>query len=124
MFPADTETLSIYKGEVYHLTLREDAVLRNFPPRKVPLALEDEVRAELQRMENEGVIVKEKDPTDWCSPLLLRRKPNGLLRVCMDPWYLNAYLKRATYALPEVESVLPKFRGAKFFSKLDMTAGF
>jgi hypothetical protein len=122
-FP-DVETLSIYKKEVIHLELASDAVAKNFPTRKVPLALEDEVREELQRMEDEGVIVKENDPTDWCSPLLVRRKPNGKLRVCMDPRYLNTFLKRATYPLPDVESVFPKFRGAKFFSKLDMTAGF
>jgi transposase InsO family protein len=75
-------------------------------------------------MKDEGVIVEEKEPSDWCSPLLVRRKPNGKLRVCMDPRYLNSFLRRATYALPDVECVFPKFRGAKFFSKMDMTAGF
>jgi hypothetical protein len=77
-FP-DVEMLSIYKKEIVHLELRSDAVAKNFPTRKVPLALEDEVREELQRMEDEGVIVKENEPTDWCSPLLVRRKPNGKL---------------------------------------------
>jgi hypothetical protein len=122
-FP-DVDTLSIYKKEVIHLELALDAVARNFPTRKVPLALEDEVFEELQRMEDEGVIVKENNPTDWCSPPLIRRKPNGKLRVCMDPRYLYTFLKRATYPLPDVESVFPKFCAAKFFSKLDMTAGF
>jgi hypothetical protein len=122
-FP-DVDTLSIYKNEIVHLELKPDAVAKNFPTRKVPLALEDEVREELKRMEDEGVIVKENNPTDWCSPLLVRRKPNGKLRVCMDPRYLNTFLKRATYPLPDVEGVFPKFRGAKYFSKLDMTAGF
>jgi hypothetical protein len=56
--------------------------------------------------------------------MLVRRKPNGLLRVCMDPRYLNSFLQRATYPLPDIESVFPKFRCAKFFSKLDLTAGF
>jgi hypothetical protein len=116
-FP-DVETLSIYKKEIIHLELTSDAVPKNFPTRKVPLALEDEVREELQRMEGEGAIVKENSPTDWCSPLLVRQKPRKQ-RVCMDPRYLNAFLKRATYPLPDVESVFPKFRGAKYFSKLD-----
>jgi transposase InsO family protein len=42
----------------------------------------------------------------------------------MDPRYLNSFLKRATYPLPDIESVFPKFRGAKYFSKMDMTMGF
>jgi transposase InsO family protein len=120
----EVEELSVYTKEVVRLTLREGAVPKCFQARKVPLAMEDEVRAELQRMVDEGVIVEETDPSDWCSPLLVRRKPNGKLRVCMDPRYLNSFLKRATYALPEVECVFPRFRGAKFFSKMDMTAGF
>jgi transposase InsO family protein len=120
----EIDTLSVYTKEVVRLTLRDGAVPRSFAARKVPLAMEDEVRAELQRMVDEGVIVEEKEPSDWCSPLLVRRKPNGKLRVCMDPRYLNSFLKRATYALPEVECVFPRFRGAKYFSKMDMTAGF
>jgi hypothetical protein len=42
----------------------------------------------------------------------------------MDPRYLNAFLKRATYPLPDVEQVFMKFCGAKFFSKMDLTMGF
>jgi transposase InsO family protein len=120
----DAHTLSTYRNEVLRLTLKPDAVPRNFPPRKVPLALDEEVKQELKRMENEGVITPVREPTDWCSPMIVRRKPNGLLRVCMDPRYLNSFLKRATYPLPDIESVFPKFRGAKYFSKMDMTMGF
>jgi hypothetical protein len=118
------EALSTYRGKVIHLNLTDDATPKNFPPRKVPMAMESEVKAELKRMTDEGVIVEEREPTEWCSPMIVRRKPTGLLRVCMDPRYLNAFLKRATYPLPDVESVFPKFRSAKFFSKLDFTAGF
>jgi hypothetical protein len=42
----------------------------------------------------------------------------------MDPRYLNSFLKRAIYPLPDIEAVFPKFRGAKYFSKMDMTMGF
>jgi transposase InsO family protein len=116
--------LSTYRNEILRLTLKPDAVPKNFPPRKVPLALDEEVKQELKRMENEGVITPVREPTDWCSPMIVRRKPNGLLRVCMDPRYLNSFLKRATYPLPDIEAVFPKFRGAKYFSKMDMTMGF
>ncbi len=121
---SSVDALSIYKGEIYSLVLRDDAVPRTFPARKVPLAQEDEVKEELDRMEREGVIARVNEPTDWCSPMLVRRKPNGLLRVCMDPRYLNGFLKHATYPLPDVEQVFTKFRGAKFFSKMDLTMGF
>jgi hypothetical protein len=120
----DIDALSIYRHEVYHLAMIPDAVPKCFPPRKVPLALEAEVKEELPRMENEGVITPVCEPTDWCSPMLVRQKPNGKLRVCMDPQYLNSFLKRPVYPLPDIECVFPRFRGAKFFSKMDMTMGF
>jgi hypothetical protein len=76
-FPFEVDELSVYRGEVAKLTLRDDAVPKSFPARKIPLAMEDEVKAELHRMLDKGFIVEEKEPTDWCSPLLGRRKPNG-----------------------------------------------
>ncbi len=90
------EALSTYKGEIIHLNLTDDASPKNFPPRKVPMAIEAEVKAKSKRMMDEGVIVKERELTEWCSPFIVQRKPNGLLRVFMDSRYLNAFLKRAT----------------------------
>ncbi len=118
------KALSMYRGEVIHLNVTDDATPKNFPPCEVPTAMESEVKAELKQMMDEGVIVEGSEPTEWCRPMIVQRKPNGLLRVCRDPRYLNAFLKQATYPLPDIESVFPKFCGAKFFSKLDLTAGF
>jgi hypothetical protein len=122
--PKNIQALSTYRNEILRLTLRPDAVPKTFPPRKVPLALDEEVKQELKRMEDEGVITSVREPTDWCSPMIVRRKPNGLLQVCMDPRYLNSFLKRAMYPLPDIETVFPKFRGAQYFFKMDMTMGF
>ncbi|XP_072140294.1 uncharacterized protein [Dermacentor andersoni] len=49
----------------YRITLREDAVPVIQPARRVPLALREPFRAELQRMEAEGIIEKVSSPTDW-----------------------------------------------------------
>jgi hypothetical protein len=40
------------------------------PPRKVPAALREQVRAELDRMVNLGVIAKKDEPTDWVSSMV------------------------------------------------------
>ena len=40
------------------------------PPRRVPLSVQPRLKAELERLEKEGVIKKVEEPTDWCSSLV------------------------------------------------------
>ena len=45
------------------------------------------------------MIKKEEEPTDWVSSLVVTEKPNGKLRVCIDPQHLNKALKRSHYRI-------------------------
>ena len=42
------------------------------------------VKAELERMENLGVISKVDIPNDWCSGMVVVPKPDGKIRMCSD----------------------------------------
>jgi len=44
--------------------------------RRVPLPLLPKVKAELQRMEEQGVVERVTQPTDWCAPMVPVMKPN------------------------------------------------
>ena len=90
-----------------HLELDEKVTPEIMPPRRVPLSLRDRLKQELTRLEKEHVIIKEEDPTDWVSSLVVTEKPNGKLHVCIDPQHLNRALKRSCYPLPVIEHVLP-----------------
>ena len=61
------------------------------PPRKIPQAMVEPLKQEIERMNNLGVIRKLNinQATDWCHNLVLVRKPNGKLRVCLDPRMIN-----------------------------------
>ena len=120
----DVDEFNVYKNEVLSLKLKDNAIPKAFQARTVPQAHEQEVKTELERMVDEGIIVPVTEATAWASPMLVRRKPNGKLRVCMDPRYLNTFLIRAVYPMPNIETVFPKVIGATWFSKLDMTQGF
>ncbi|PIK56894.1 hypothetical protein BSL78_06220 [Apostichopus japonicus] len=72
------------------------------PCRKVPFALQDDLKRELQRMVELGVITKVEEPTEWVHPLVIVRKKNGDLRVCLDPRSLNKVLSVSiSNCLPE-----------------------
>ena len=94
------------------------------PPRRVPFALKEKLKSELDRLEGLEMIRKVKEPTDWVSSLVVVEKPNGKLRICIDPVHLNKALKRSHYPLPVIEDVLPELADVKVFSKADLKDGF
>ncbi|XP_070377310.1 uncharacterized protein [Dermacentor albipictus] len=55
-------------NKVYHMVLRDNAEPVIQPVRRVPLALTEPLRGELERMEHAGIITKVTEPTDWFVP--------------------------------------------------------
>jgi hypothetical protein len=75
-------------------------------------------------MEADKIIEKVTYPTPWCISLMVTPKPDGSLRVCLDPRFLNQYLVRPIYPFPNVDQIFSRVRGHKFFAKIDLTSGF
>ena len=111
-------------GGEARIQLRPDAVPVIDAPRRVPIALRDRLRQELDRMCEQNIIEKVTEPTDWVNSLVVVEKPNGKLRVCLDPRNLNKAIKRPHYSMPTLEDAVSKMADAKFFSKLDAQSGY
>ena len=94
------------------------------PPRKVPISLKYRVKEELSRMEKLGVIKRQKEPTPWVNSMVTVVKPNGQIRICIDPRDLNNAILREHYPMKTIEEVVAEMPNAKVFSKLDATSGF
>ena len=75
-------------------------------------------------MVKNGILAKVTELTSWVSSLVIVKKPNGKIRVCLDPRDLNRAIKRSHYPLPTIEEVSTRFSGAKVFSVLDAKCGF
>ena len=74
--------------------MKPDAVPIVCSPRKVPDALQDPLKEELDRMESMKVIRKLQlnEASNLVHALVLVVKPNGKLHVYLDPCTLNAVL--------------------------------
>ena len=94
------------------------------PMRRVPTALREKFKGELNRLESFVVIAKVDEPTPWVSSVVVTTKKSGSLRVCIDPKPLNAALKRERYPLPVLDDLLPELAEAKIFSTVDLRAGY
>ncbi|GFR90779.1 polyprotein [Elysia marginata] len=73
----------------YHIQLKEEAVPVIQPPRRVPLAIMPELKKKLKEMEDNGIIEPVNEPTEWVHNPVIAQKPDGSLRLCLDPSLIN-----------------------------------
>jgi len=106
------------------LVMKDDAQPVQNAPRRIPFAQHDRVKAELDRMEGQGIISKVDGPTDWISSMVVVEKLSGDLRICLDPRNLNQYLKSDQFKIPTVEEMTVRIAGSKHFVKLDARSSF
>ena len=91
-------------------------------PRRVPVAMKDEVKNHIEDMLNNGIIRESCSP--WASPIVLVKKKDGGTRFCIDYRKLNNVTKRDAYPLPRMDDALETLSGAKYFSTLDLISGY
>ena len=88
-----------------HININPNVPPTVHAPRKVPLALRDRIKNELDEMERLGIITKvqEGKPAAWVNNLVYREKENGGLRLGLDPKDLNRAILREHYVTPTLE---------------------
>ena len=99
-----------------HLEMDQSLTAVRLPLRKLPIAVMNKVQAELQRLTMDGIITPVTGSTAWISPLLVVMKPDGSVRICIDPKPLNKALKLNHYPLP----VFPKVDAKDGFWRMNL----
>ncbi|CAB0017407.1 unnamed protein product [Nesidiocoris tenuis] len=108
----------------HHITIKADAKPSIRPARRVPFRLKDRLKKALGELENRGVIARVDEPTEWVSNLVIAEKPNGSLRVCLDPKFLNEPIERERTYIPTRDDIKTALQGKKIFTVMDMKDGF
>ena len=111
-------------SEEYSIQLNPEVQPVVHAARKIPVALREKVKAELDRMEKLNVISKVEEPTQWVNTMVVVPKPNGTVRICLDPRDLNKAINREHYKMPTLEVVTSQLLGAHYFTVLDATSGY
>ena len=105
------------------ITVNSEAQPVQHAPRRIAITLHQVVKNKVLELEQKSIVVKETEPTDWISSMVVVAKP-GKIRLCLDPKDLNNAVKRPKYQMPTLEEMLPKLNNAKVFSTLDAKDGF
>ena len=92
------------------------------PPRRVPVHMSGEVDSQIDNMLKENIIQPSTSP--WASSIVMVKKKDGSTRFCVDYRKLNDVTIKDAYPLPRIDESLDQLAGAKWFSCLDLNAGY
>ena len=80
------------------------------------------MKKELAEMFESGII--EPSVSEWSAPIVLVKKRDHTLRLCVDYRRLNSLSKADVYPMPRIDELLDRRGKAKFISTLDLTRGY
>lgn len=81
-----------------------------------------EIEHQMAELLKSGVI--QHSHNSFSSPAILVKKKDVTWRLCIDYRHLNAMTRVSTFPMPVIEELLDELHGPKWFSKLDLRAGY
>ena len=108
-------------------TIKHTIDVQGSPPikqtyRRFPQPLKREIDEEIAKLLEKGIIEPSFSP--WAAPLVPVRKKSGVLRLCIDFRALNAVTRKDSFPLPNLADAVGQFIDNKYFSSLDLLAGY
>lgn len=119
---------SRYEGDLgctnllsHEIPLTDDTPVRQ-RYRRIPPSEYELVKTHISQLLEAQVIRESCSP--YASPVVLVRKKDGSLRMCVDYRQLNSKTRRDAFPLPRIEETLDSLTGAHWFSTLDLASGY
>ncbi len=105
----------------HHIRLKDETPFKQRPRPIHPQDFEA-VRRHLKTLLDAGVIRESESP--FSSPIVVVKKKNGDIRLCVDYRKLNLQTIRDAYALPNLEESFSALSGSQWFSVMDLKSGY
>lgn len=118
------EGIGEIKIKPYQFKLKTNYKPHIAPIRQIPFQLVTPLKEELDSMVNDGIIAPITEPTEFVNPIVIVKKPNNKLRICLDPKNLNEAIQREHYKIPTFDELTQNLKDSKYFTILDANKGF
>jgi hypothetical protein len=82
----------------------------------------DKLKEQLEELLEKKFIRPSVSP--WGAPVLLVKKKDGSMRLCIDYRQLNKVTIKNKYPLPRIDDLMDQLVGACVFSKIDLRSGY
>ena len=123
LYPNSFNRLGSLKG-AYNIRVDPTVKPVTHARRKVPIESKEAIDKELDYLIEEKIITEQVEPTPWVSSVTFPRKPNGEVRVCLDPSNLNKAIIREHHKPMTVEEIAHELAGAMVYTKADALKAF
>ena len=111
-----------YTTTIKHRIRTVDDIPINQQYRRIPPTQYNEVKEHIQKLLENKIIKESTSP--YASPIVLVRKKDNSLRLCVDNRRLNAKTHKDAYPLPRINESFDALSGATIFSTMDLTSGY
>ncbi|KAJ1131979.1 hypothetical protein NDU88_010309 [Pleurodeles waltl] len=110
-------------GFEHDTLLKQIAVPKVHKVRSVPIMLRDDVSKELDKLMQMDVI-EPIESSEWISPVIIARRSNGKIHLCIDLRYLNNKIVIDHFLLPKSTEMVSSLKGAHWFSTIGLSAAY
>ena len=111
--------VGLIRGYSHRVTVNPAVSPVRQPLRRLPLAIREEVSARLAELERAGVIER-VHASQWVSPIVVGRKRDGQIRLCVDLRQVNRAVVTDGYPIPHMEEILHRLQGSHVYSVIDL----
>ena len=123
LYPNSFDRLGSLKG-AYNIRIDPTVKPVTHARRKVPIESKEAIDKELDYLIEEEIITEQVEPTPWVSSVTFPRKPNGDVRVCLDPSNLNKAIIREHHKLMTMEEIAHQLAGVTVYTKANALKAF
>ena len=110
------------RGFKHIIELEEGVQVVITTPYRHPKDYKDEIEKAIRDLLEMGHIWPTSSP--FASSVVLVKKKDGTMRMCIDYRALNKKTIKNRYPIPRIDELMDELRGAKYFSKISLRSGY
>ena len=122
VFPDDIPDVPLEREVEFAIDLIPGTKPISMAPYRMSVCELAELKKQLEELLDKKFVRPSVSP--WGAPVLLVKKKDGSMRLCVDYRQLNKVTIKNKYPLPRIDDLMDQLVGARVFSKIDLRSGY